>query len=237
MKNGKYILISKEMPPRISEELEAFGYKCLMLPKFDFLDSPVSSHPDMLFGELFDGRLLCDSRYYVENRELLCKTGAEFVSSERKLSSKYPLDVAFDTLCFDGALYGNLKYVAPEMLIGRKRCVNVSQGYTKCSVLATDKCAITSDSGIYEALVSERVNALKISPQGIALPGYGCGFIGGASFFEPSSNTVVFFGNISTHPDFDIINVFLKENGHSIKYFEEYPLTDLGGAVLIKQRS
>lgn len=234
MKNGKYILVSEDMPRHMCAELEDFGYKCLTLPKFDFLDSPVSSHPDMLFGELFDGRFLCDSRYYVENRELLCQMGAEIVSSERKLSSKYPLDIAFDALCFDGVLYGNLKYIAPEMLDKRKKCVNVSQGYAKCSVLATDKCAITSDSGIYEALVRDRVNTLKISPQGIALPGYGCGFIGGASFFEPISNTVVFFGDISTHPDFDVINAFLKENGHSVKYFKDYPLTDLGGAVLIK---
>ena len=77
--------------------------------------------------------------------------------------------------------------------------------------------------------------SLKISAGNILLKGYGCGFIGGASCFDKDSDTVVFFGNLSEHPDGEKITVFLEKHGHRVVFFEEFPLSDFGGAKLISK--
>ncbi len=231
---GKMLaLVSYKLPDEICAELENLGYGCVLLKDHPHLDAPVASHPDMLFSVLDSGEVLADLRYlraYPELSELKIK----FRTSSKSLDKKYPLDIAFDALIFNAAVYGRLDFIAPEILENRKMAVNVSQGYTLCSTLVTDKVAITADEGIYTALCENGVNTLKISPRGIALDGYDCGFIGGASVYEPNSNTVIFFGDVTRHPDFEKLDGFLKENGHGVCYFDDLPLKDYGGAKLIK---
>ena len=74
-------------------------------------------------------------------------------------------------------------------------------------------------------------NVLLIQPGHIALPGYDCGFIGGASFVY--ENKVIFFGNIEKHPDYTEISAFIDEAGYETVYEKNTPLTDLGGAVVL----
>ena len=232
MPSKKTALLSNKVPGKVTDIFENLGYGCVLLQDFKYLDTPVSHHPDMLFSLLPSGKLLCDERYLKANPEL-CETELEFLVSKKHLGKLYPNDIVFDALIYDDTVYGNVSFIAPEILESCKNKVNVKQGYTLCSTLVTDKCAITADKGIYNALKRNGVDVLEISPDRIVLEGYNSGFIGGASAFEPISDTVVFFGDISAHKDFNKIADFLSEHGHSIKYLSGYPLTDFGGAKLI----
>lgn len=233
MADKRLALVSHKLPEIICTELKNLGYGCVPLYDHPELDAPIASHPDMLFSVLKSGELLTDEEYIKAYTELN-GLGISFRFSSRRLGKKYPSDIAFDALVINGTVYGKLDFIAPEILENRKKTVNVSQGYTLCSTLVTDKVAITADNGIYSALCKNGVNALKLSSNSIALDGYDSGFIGGASAFEPHSNTVIFFGDITRHPDFKKIDGFLKENGHGIRYFESLPLKDYGGAKLIE---
>ena len=233
MENKKLAFISEKMPPEIAGIFENLGYGCVRLLPHEALDTPVAHHPDMLFSVLDSGDVLCDEDYLRANPFLL-ELGVSFRPSSAKLGKKYPQDIAFDALVIDGVMYGKTSFAAPEILQNRKT-VNVKQGYAQCSTLVTDRVAITGDSGIYDALIKNGVNALKISADGIALDGYSCGFIGGASAYDKDSETVIFFGDITKHPDYEKINAFLKQNGHQIAFSDSIPLTDFGGAKLIQK--
>jgi hypothetical protein len=119
---------------------------------------------------------------------------------------------------------------APEILKDCKRTVKLKQGYTACATRVAGKIALTSDPGILAALKNDGFNVLHTEEK-ILLPGYGCGFIGGASFYDEDSGTVVLFGEPeknSSIPD------FLKDNGINAIYTEGIPLTDYGSAIIIK---
>lgn len=230
MADKRTLLISCEMPHKIEEILGFLGYGCVRLPSCAALDTPVASHPDMLFYKLPSGELLCDSQYFEENAPLLLKTGARFTASAMRLGKKYPHDVLFDAFAVDGTLYARLDAVAPEIADSYERAVNVKQGYAKCSTLLAGELAVTADKGIYKALTENGVKTLLISPETVRLTGYGCGFIGGASFFDEKSRTVVLFGEPKTD---DPVPSFLEENGIRVMYPYGFPLTDFGGAIAV----
>ena len=221
------------MPDKIAEYFGLLGYGCVRLPAFERLDGPVSSHPDMLLSVISDSTLLVDANYYSENAELFSECGARFKVSSTRLEGKYPKDIAFDALSINGTVYGRTDCIAGEILDAHERAVNVKQGYTLCSTLVTDRCAVTADDGIYKALTADGVDVLKISDGGIALSGYSCGFIGGASAYDPDSLQVIFFGDISLHPSGAKIVDFLENHGLRVRSFDGVPLTDLGGAKLV----
>ncbi len=229
----KIAFFSCEIPHQIPDFFENKGYVCVFLPSFGNLDTPVAHHPDMLFSTTFDGALLCDEEYLKDNPFIL-DLGVRLVTSCKKLGKKYPDDILFDALIIGDTVYGKIDSLAPEILKNR-HAVSLKQGYTLCSTLVTDKCAVTADEGIYLSLNQNGVDTLKISAGNILLKGYGCGFIGGASCFDKDSDTVVFFGNLSEHPDGEKITVFLEKHGHRVVFFEEFPLSDFGGAKLISK--
>ena len=210
MVSEKTALVSADMPESTCSIFGNLGYGCVRLPGFDALAKPVSSHPDMLFSRLSDGKLLCDAEYYRQNKHLLDALGVQMVVSERALGKEYPRDIAFDALIFEDCIYGRLDALAPEIIEEPKVLINVKQGYALCSTLVTDRCAVTADSGIYDALKNNGVDVLKTTSEGVRLEGYGCGFIGGASAFDPCSNTVIFFGNVTEHPDYGELRYFLS---------------------------
>ena len=228
-----YLLVSENLPKQIEDILSTLGYRCVRIPCCEYLDAPVASHPDMLFYRIKDGTLLCDRRYYESNAKLLESTGARFVFSVGVLDKKYPNDVLFDAFEIDGTVYGRLDSIAPEILENGKNAVDLKQGYAKCSTLLLGNAAITADGGICRALQNGGIDVLKLSGGGIGLPGYGEGFIGGASYFDANGRNAVFFGDISEHQEYEEITGFLKERNISLLYPKGIPLTDFGGAVAV----
>lgn len=157
----------------------------------------------------------------------------------KRVGKNYPENILLNFLYFKNRLFGKSKYIDNSVKEYCKQnnieIVNVNQGYCRCSTLVvSDNAAITADSSIEKALKNNGAEVLKISPGHIMLPGFDYGFIGGASG-KIDKHTIVFFGDIKNHPDYNMIQLFCeKHNVRIISLCTNYPLTDIGGIVEIK---
>ncbi len=238
-------LCSDRMPQDAVKTLEGDGYELIKLPPCAELQYPVASHPDMLFfiKKLDDRRVgLVTPQKYAERhadtfariRSALSELDrtAEVESEGVNVDATYPEDIAINALEMNGVLYSLTEHTSRRILDAFSRCVRVKQGYACCSVLKLDeRSAITSDRGLAAAMRENGADVLEITPGHIALPGYGSGFIGGASFCN--EGRVYFFGKISSHPDLDAISEFCRVRGLEMVELSDAPLTDLGGIKLL----
>ena len=185
----------------------------IALSPYEALDAPVGTHADMLICRIED-TVFTYNGYYNNNTELFSK-----IKEKYKLvlidgcKREYPHDIKLNVLTVGKNLFGRLDSVAREVLDCAKEngyaLINVKQGHSACSSLVVNENAvITSDIGIYNALVEENIKALLVSTHSISLQGYNCGFIGGAG--GVLDNVAYFFGDIREHDDCDKILAFLK---------------------------
>lgn len=205
----------------IAEKL--WGDRCKIIPSFSCknLQPQVSSHPDMTITQISDVFVCCPESfdYY---REYL---GEKLIKGETKLSPHYPNDIAYNVLIYKDFAFGKKDFLDPVVknVLTEKniKLKNINQGYAKCSSAVTKEGVITADVSIYETLVRNNINALKINEGYVKLPGYDYGFIGGASGIIDEKLT--FFGDISRHPDFLKIKNFCQ-----FDYIQDFELTDVG---------
>lgn len=190
------------------------------------IQEPLSAHPDMTIvkiGETF----VCAPESYEHYKGILNK---RVVCGKTALSFHYPYDIAYNVLIYKNKAFGKEEYidsvVKDELKRNNIELINVNQGYAKCSCCVCDKGVITADNGIYEVLLKNGINALKIAPKHVKLSGYDYGFIGGAS--GEIDGRLTFFGDVSCHPDFLKIRDFCD-----FDYFREIPLTDVGTIISI----
>ncbi len=220
----KILFLSSGVPDTVTETLSD-KFEIRKLPPCPELDGPVSTHADMLLGVL-DGRIVVTRSYFEENKELF--SGCGVIITDEHHEKKYPSDVLFNFIDAGDTAVGYEKALTKAV---NKPVVNVKQGYTRCSTLIFGKCAVSADAGILSALSASGYETLEISAGNIVLPGYGYGFIGGASFC--ADGEVYFFGSLSYHPDGEKIRAFLYARGADIKELSPGPLTDHGGAVIL----
>ena len=220
----KLLFVSRNIPQGIYNKLKD-KYDIRLLEPCDTLDTPVSSHADMLVG-LYDGRLIVTRPYYEKNAEIF--KGAPVTVTEEEHGKKYPSDVLLNFIDTKTAVIGYEKAMTKTV---SKPVINVKQGYTRCSTLIGRDFAVSADSGILSALSSLGYDTLLISAGGVELKGYDNGFIGGASFADDSH--VYFFGSLSYHKDGGRIKEFLRLHGVKIHELDDTPLCDLGGAVTV----
>ena len=213
----KNVIMSDEYPG-FCRELAGFGYHIIPTENVERFHIPERRHADMqvlmLLGRVFT-----------------------LLDCNNEIGAEYPDNVRLNCLFFGGRLYGKLSAVDTSVLdFCRKNaieCVNVNQGYTRCSTLVVhDHAAITADRSVAGALKAHGAEVLLIAPGHIRLTGFDYGFIGGASFRD--ADRVFFFGDITKHPDYTKIRAFCEHYHSNIEILGgEEPLTDIGGAVLI----
>ena len=216
------IYVSSEADNRLKSWFSSCGYAVEEFRTDGIVSGPLSCHPDMF----------------------MCKMGVSddseiisyFMQNETRLSSEYPKDIPFNAACTGKYFIHNLKYTAPVLLKRAEELglemVNVRQGYAKCSTVIVDEdSVITYDRGLGKACTEAGMNVLLITPGHILLPGYDTGFIGGAS--GRVGNTVIFNGDLSSHPDHEKIVRFIEERGLDVRWFPEWPLTDIGSIISI----
>ena len=225
-----YALCSPLLPDGIRAEIERIGeLRCVGIPRCADLPSPVDHHPDMLFfNPPCEKITVMQERYYTVNLRFFSQFGTSKTVLDRvELGSEYPRDIAFDAIGIRETLYCLEAYTSEEVKQRFSRIVNIKQGYAACSTLIPrGGIAITADKGIERALAADGMTVCRISPDGILLPGYGCGFIGGASAVV--NGTTVFFGSLSDHPDGERIAEIYRVNGLGMIDFPGLPLTDYG---------
>ncbi len=224
----KKLFISEKTPNKIKSMLCAMGFFPILLPPDKSLPVPVSSHADMLIFN--DGKRYITTRSYFENNPDLFD-GIDIALTEACFGNEYPKDIILNAFVFNDELFGLIDSLSTELCSLYQYHVNVRQGYARCSTLLFGNNAITSDTSIISALSDKGCNVLPISAGHIALPGYDHGFIGGASFAH--NKDIIFFGDITEHPDYADIAEFITKQGYDYFYEKDTPLIDLGGAVPI----
>ena len=207
------VYISHLADNKIKKFLIESGHKVLELKPMAEVDSAISSHPDIymchLGKELFHGdpsKLTHDyPGHAIYNG---CSTGKYFIHN---------LNITDDKLLEKVDKHGLIK-------------VHVRQGYSKCSCIVVDENSIiTADRGIAKAANDAGLDVLIIDHAQVELEGYPYGFIGGAA--GKVGNIILFNGNLRDHSNYKEIKEFIERRGVNIKYFEDYPLTDIGSII------
>ena len=144
-------------------------------------------------------------------------------------------------MSFNAALVGNTlvcnKNTVSSLILAEAenagcKILHVPQGYTKCSTaIISDNAIITADKPIYSACLSAGIDALLVSADGVDLPDYNCGFIGGAS--GRFGNNVYFCGDILLHPDGKAISEFCKKHGKTAVSLSDKKLFDVGTMIML----
>ncbi|MGN0452933.1 MAG: DUF6873 family GME fold protein [Ruminococcus sp.] len=188
-------------------------------------------HADMQALRINDRLFLAENCNYLSG---------EFISSSREiirvetLEEKYPGNVLLNAVFIRNKLFCKVSAISKRVCdycnaMGIE-LINVNQGYTKCSTLiVSDNAVITADETIYKAMSENRVRCLKIRAGYIKLQDADYGFIGGAS--GRVGDKILFFGDISKHPDCADIIGFIKSENAQYFVLSDEPLTDIGGLV------
>lgn len=166
------------------------------------------------------------------------KGSYHIVLTEKDINGKYPNNVLLNAAVVGKNVIANTKYLDKTV---KEYCLNegyqlihVNQGYAKCScAVVSDHALITADRGIYNSLKEYNIEVLLIRQGRVQLKGANYGFIGGASGLEINNGERIlyFSGNISGHPDYDMISDFCRKHQTRIYPLTETELYDIGGMV------
>ncbi len=215
-------------------EIENLGHNVIQTDNIKIFHLPEQKHADMqvlqINNEIFILNECITLQHNLKNKSLhLCNKNA---------GKSYPQNILLNFLYLNHTLYGKMSAIDDNLLnycqLNNIKTVNVNQGYARCSVfVVNDNAVITSDISLKKALEKNGVDVLLISSGNIVLDGFDYGFIGGASG-KIDDDTIVFFGNVKNHPDYNSIKNFCLNYKKKIKILCEYlPLTDIGGIVKI----
>lgn len=219
--------VSEQISDKIYAVLSHYVDRIVKIPKFSRLSEPVSSHSDMLLYKL-NNSILTHEQYYKMNNKLF--SDIDLTLTDEYISDKYPHDILLNVLNLRGVVYGKKDFISRYIKAETEHIVDLRQGYARCSVcVVTESAVITSDRNIAKSLIDTDV--LLIKSGHIGLCGYDYGFIGGASV--TIDNKILFFGDITTHPDYESILKFCdKHNVQAVSLSDEM-LYDYGAMVII----
>ncbi len=240
----KACLVSEEAPECESLLTEIFGegFRIFRVPEDRQIPYPVRCHPDMIFTVIGDA-LVVPSAYYGDHPDLIdeisARTGKEIILSRDMREARYPYDTGLNTAVGDGFIILRKSSCSPAVTeLAAKlgmRVIDVNQGYAGCSCIVADSLVITSDPGIYSALASAGIRAEYVDNEGIRLPGYDRGFIGGAGGY--ACGRLFLFGSCGSFSGGAKLTQICRHKGITIA---EIPcpgsgdvITDFGGLKFI----
>lgn len=231
-------IVSCEISECIEASIRDFGIEPLKLCGNMNTDDAVKHHADIYFchtgkNTLFGAKNICS--IMGENR--LNITYADVKLDNKKIIS-YPNDAFMNCVVIGKYLICNKKSVATEILqfadTTGLEIIHANQGYTKCNICVVDeKSIITEDKGIADTLLQYGFNILLLEAKCVRIKKYSYGFIGGASG-KISKDKLAFFGDISTHVEFDKIKHFLYKRDVELVSLSREPLTDHGSLLSIE---
>lgn len=197
-----------------------------------YIDPSVSIHADMAAIHLGADCIIVDKSQTALSAKLKSQGMSVFETKER-ISGDYPQDIALNFTLIGDKMFGKIPF-ADEVLMKEAEAfekVSVNQGYCKCSVLVVDeKALITDDEGIRRKALEKGIDSILVSKGDVSLDGHPYGFIGGASG-KITEDTVIFFGDVENHRDFEKIKAFLSSHGCFYECTDKEALRDIGGMI------
>lgn len=236
--NNKIAVISNVIP-EICHKLESLGYTTIYTQNVDEFITYEQLHADMQCIKIGNKVFVLSGCKKLGN-QLLAK-GADVEYTKDFYTGKYPGNIKLNALILGKKIIARTDCLDKSVIDfcehNNYHFIKVKQGYSACScVKVDDNSIITADKNIYETCVKLGIDVLKINEGYIKLHGAGentYGFIGGASV--NLGDTILFFGDISKHPDYDRINEFCAEKCLNIDYIKDIELTDIGSSTIFNR--
>jgi len=215
------IVVSHKAAKEVVDFFKAHDFQVVAFPSQANIYSAVADHPDMFI--FYDGQVFVEGT--VDFQGLKCEV----------LSSGYPNHIKYNIAKVGNRIICKYDSIARELKVHFEQMdyeiIDVKQGYSKCSTAIVDEnTIITSDKGIYNAVIKSGIDALLIAPGHIALEGLDYGFIGGCCV--AFDDLVFFSGDISKHPDYKSIETFVHARNKRLEYTDT-ELRDYGSFIII----
>ncbi|MCD6459467.1 hypothetical protein J7L67_02220 [bacterium] len=238
MAKNAYVICSPDITQTMREKLISFGWDIITVPRHAKLLGPLQGHPDLQLFVIDNETVIIHPDapdFFIRKIKMIFKN---VFFGKSHLAKKYPADICYNGKIAGGCFIHTLNFtdaVLKKIIDDKKlSLINVTQGYTGCSVLKiSDNAVITSDENIAEKAVDNGIDTLKIDSGNIYLPGMSCGFIGGAGGWD-GYDTVYFCGDIKTHPDHKEIVSFIKKQNKNSCCLSDGRLLDLGSLLFIR---
>lgn len=150
---------------------------------------------------------------------------------------QYPASVLFNAAVNAHYLVHRLEFTDSVILQNchTQKKVPVKQAYTRCNLLLLkDDHYITSDQGIHKNLQRIGLKGIFVSTEGILLPGFPNGFIGGAMGLL--NDNVYITGSLSHYPEGQAVRKFLEDLKYGIVELYQGPLFDGGGILFMNYK-
>jgi hypothetical protein len=197
----------------------------------------ISCHPDIYFFQVDHKTVLhapCCGR---ETLEKIKARGICLISGEKNPCGGYPRTALYNAARVGEKVFLNRRYADRSVVdISEKKglaIVDVTQGYTRCSVMAVSGNAfITSDRKIADAGKNSGMDVLEVSPREVELPGEKHGFIGGACGLTPGGEVVI-LGDPRAHPQGKEIMDFINARAEGCVFTKGLPLYDAGSILFM----
>lgn len=242
-KEAEAVIIGEKYAEILQFSLKKMGISAFFVPDNPAVDPRLSSHADLSVfhagGERF---FLAPNLKGTAFHKRLSELGVELVFPEISQHPAYPQDAQLNACCVGNRLIYSQKTAANEIvdfftIRTDTKLIPVRQGYVNCAVCVVDAHSlITADRGIARAAEQHGLAVLLISEGFIDLPGFACGFIGGAAF-RLSEKIMAFTGILDRHPDKEAILGFLSRHGLEADYLTDKPIFDIGGAIPILEKA
>ncbi len=210
-----------------------------IIPSFQSLlvSEELSGHPDLQICKVDEGVFVCSAESYDYYKKALKKHKIHLICGDSVLDRNYPHDIAYNVarvgdIAIHNTTYTDLK-IKKEFARLNIKVIHVNQGYSKCNVcVVSNNAIITSDAGIQSALEPTGIDILLIRQGYIDIFGWDHGFIGGATG-KLDDSTLVFCGDISTHPDYENIVAFCRKHDVRCVSLSQKRLMDLGSVISV----
>lgn len=217
-------------------ELNELGIETIPVSGTNDLDEEIRYHADILAFNPYNGDfIIAEGTQKGIEADL---TGFNVIL-EKSIASPYPRDIRLNAVLLGSKIICNSEYVSDNIKGSLKSAeiLHTNQGYTKCNIcIVTDNAVITEDSNIASLLNNSQIEVLKISPGYVKLSSKHHGFVGGASA-KISDNEIYFSGDLSKHPDYKRIIMFLDKYNFKPVFNSNRPLNDFGGLVVLSDRN
>ena len=193
----------------------------------------ISGHPDIFFCQQQDTLVVAPNlpeKYF----ERLHGLGIKVTVGQNQVGNKYPETAGYNAVVTDKFFVHNPEITDPVLrnTFSDKKKIAVKQGYVRCNLLSLrEDIFLTSDRGIEKVLRKEGLETHYFSPQGILLPGFQHGFLGGClGIWE---NKIFITGSLSHYPEGEKLNQLLRKWGYGTVELYDGPLVDGGGLFFI----
>ncbi len=210
--------------------LNSLGIKVYTTKSTDCLYEAISGHPDVVMHHIGDRKFIVSP----ENVEYFKRIPEiEIIVGKSRLNTNYPDDISYNAARVGEYLIHNFKYTDRVILENSEHLtkIDVSQGYSKCSVCVVDnKAIITSDIGIAKKCDNFGIDVLFIDDECVKLKGVSHGFFGGTTG-KLSKNLLAVNGDIKYHKNYEEVKEFLDKYSVEIINLNSGVLEDIGTII------